>query len=128
VSPVSSDPEGNAVAALTRDIGRRIRDLRKGLGLSQEKLGVKCRLPTSYVGAIERGEKNITIETLSRIGKALQVTLGELVASDELHELRDVDALLRDVPSPMRLRMLQALRDAAVLLKEAALDLQGRRS
>ncbi len=40
-------------------IGNRLRDLRKKKGLSQEELGSKSKLHYTYIGAIERGEKNV---------------------------------------------------------------------
>lgn len=54
-------------------VGERIRYLRKNRGLTQEQLGEKVDLPQSYIGGIERGQKNISMETLERIIKALEV-------------------------------------------------------
>ena len=48
-------------------VGERIRALRKEKGWSQEELGEKASLHHTYVGAVERGEKNASIETLGRI-------------------------------------------------------------
>lgn len=55
-----------------RKLGRRIRFLRRGLGLSQEKLAFKARADRSYLGAVERGEQNISYMTLRRIITALK--------------------------------------------------------
>ena len=52
-------------------LGQRIRFLRKKLGLSQEKLAFKARVDRSYLGAVERGEQNISYMTLRRIITAL---------------------------------------------------------
>ena len=59
-------------------IGERIRTLRKGKGLSQEELAFKASTHASYIGQLERGEKNITLESLDNITKALDITLEEL--------------------------------------------------
>jgi len=47
--------------------------------LSQEKLAEKTGLNRNYVGEIERAEKNITLETLQKIAKALDVRVGDLL-------------------------------------------------
>ena len=54
-----------------KKLGRRIRFLRKSLGLSQEKLALKARVDRSYLGAVERGEQNVSYMTLRRIITAL---------------------------------------------------------
>ena len=59
-------------------IGDRLRDLRRRKGLSQEKLGWKAKLHYTYIGAIERGEKNVSIITLGKIAKALGISVNEI--------------------------------------------------
>ena len=61
-----------------RLIGNRIRELRKAKGLSQEKLAHKSELHYTHVGAIERGEKNWSIDTLIKIAKGLNVEIAQL--------------------------------------------------
>jgi len=53
-------------------IGNRIRKKRIELGLSQEMLGEMCELHRTYIGAVERGEKNVTVITLIKIAKVLK--------------------------------------------------------
>lgn len=60
------------------EIGNRIRQLRVKKGLSQEKLAELSELNTSYIGQIERGEKNPSVDTVYRIASALDVDLPEL--------------------------------------------------
>lgn len=64
---------------LKRLIGNRVRILRKEKGLSQEQLGFKAQLHHTYVGAVERGEKNISIDSLERLSEGLGVGLGEIL-------------------------------------------------
>jgi transcriptional regulator with XRE-family HTH domain len=52
-------------------VGRRIRDLRQAKGWSQEKLAEEADLDRTYIGRIERGEKNIGVENLVKIAEAL---------------------------------------------------------
>lgn len=59
-------------------VGRRIRDLRKQAGLSQEQLGEIAGFHFSYIGGVERAEKNITLINLERIADALNVPIIEL--------------------------------------------------
>lgn len=55
-----------------KELGNRIRAERKLLGLSQEDLAHRAELDRSYMGGIERGERNITFTTLCQIAKALK--------------------------------------------------------
>ncbi|MGH9794607.1 MAG: helix-turn-helix domain-containing protein [Candidatus Acidiferrales bacterium] len=64
-----------------RVVAQNVRLLRTGLGLSQEGLAEKCGLHRTYVGAIERGERNITLTTLSRLAEALGVAASALISS-----------------------------------------------
>ena len=65
--------------ALLRSLGRRIRSLRAERGLSQEGLAARAGLHRTYVGGIERGERNPTIRNLEQISRALAVSLSVLV-------------------------------------------------
>ena len=59
-------------------VGERIRSLRKERGWSQEELGEKADLHYTYVGAVERGEKNASIDTLGKIADALGIEMVDL--------------------------------------------------
>ena len=61
-----------------KKLGKRIAALRKKRGFSQEDFAHECRFHRSYMGAVERGEKNITIQLLDRIAKTLKMSLAEL--------------------------------------------------
>jgi transcriptional regulator with XRE-family HTH domain len=63
-----------------RTLGENIRVQRKQMGLSQEKLAEKADLHPVYVGNVERGEENISLDSLVRIAKALKVSLRDLVS------------------------------------------------
>jgi transcriptional regulator with XRE-family HTH domain len=60
-------------------IGYVIRELRTERGLSQEGLAHEAGVDRSYMGGIERGEHNMTIMSLHRIGHCLGVSIGELL-------------------------------------------------
>lgn len=57
--------------------GERVRELRKIKGFSQEELADKANLHRTYIGMIERAEKNITLINIQKIANALEVELKE---------------------------------------------------
>ncbi|MCG7333569.1 helix-turn-helix domain-containing protein [Salinicoccus roseus] len=61
-----------------REIGKNIRQYRKQKGWSQEDLAFECKFHRTYIGAVERGEKNITILNLLKIKEQLGVRLVDL--------------------------------------------------
>lgn len=63
---------------IVKILGKRIRNYRMQLGLSQEKLAEKASCHPTYIGQIERGEKNPTIESIGKITRALGISLSEL--------------------------------------------------
>lgn len=60
-------------------IGENIRILRLKNGFSQEHLALNAGINTSYIGQIERGEKNPTIKTLDKVSNALGIALIDLL-------------------------------------------------
>jgi len=58
--------------------GDKVRELRKAKGLSQEELSYKADLHRTYIGMIERAEKNITLTNIEKIAKALDVDIKNL--------------------------------------------------
>lgn len=63
---------------MTEEIGLRIRKYRKELKLTQEELSKRCGLHSTYIGQIERGEKNPSIESIFKICKALSLNITTL--------------------------------------------------
>ena len=61
-------------------VGARIRQLRKSAGLTQEQLARRAGMDYKYLGSVERGERNVTLENIERIVKALGVEPYELFA------------------------------------------------
>jgi transcriptional regulator with XRE-family HTH domain len=59
-------------------IGKNIRGERKKRGLSQEKLAELADVHRTYIGMVERAEKNITLVSLEKIARALNVSITEL--------------------------------------------------
>ena len=65
-------------AQIQKDFGERVRGLRKQKGLSQESLALACDLDRTYIGSVERGERNISLLNISKIAIALGVPAKEL--------------------------------------------------
>ncbi|MDX1836042.1 XRE family transcriptional regulator [Legionella taurinensis] len=66
-------------------IGKKIREIRKAKGYSQEDFAAQAQLGRTYMGRIERGEQNMSIQTLIQIAFVLNVETRELLPP--LHEL-----------------------------------------
>jgi len=58
--------------------GKRVRELRKLRGWSQEEFGLKVALDRSYIGGVERGERNVSLENICLIAAALDVVPSQL--------------------------------------------------
>lgn len=59
--------------------GMKVREYRKKKGFSQEELAFKANLHRTYIGMIERAEKNITLLNIEKIANALEVNINELM-------------------------------------------------
>lgn len=57
--------------------GQKVREERVKLGLSQEELASRASVHRTYIGMIERAEKNITLENIQRVCKALNLKIGD---------------------------------------------------
>lgn len=117
----------------TREIGAKLRILRKAAGLSTTKLAERAGMSQSSVSYIERGENNPTTETLQRLLSALGVTWSEFFAEDPDQNLAlddhpilesDLDAYLRQHDlwfkgQPLTYAEKLAARQAIELLRKA---------
>ena len=66
--------------SLLAAFGEALRAKRKKCGLSQEELAARASLDRSYVGGVERGERNVSLINLNKLARALDLTLAELLA------------------------------------------------
>ena len=72
-------PKDNKCAAF----GRAVRESRSAIGISQEALADRARIHRTYIGGIERGERNPTLIMIFRLAEALQVSADELIRLSE---------------------------------------------
>ena len=63
--------------------GRAVRRLRTGAGFSQESFADAIGVHRTFMGSVERGETNISLDNIARIAKGLRVTLAELFTETE---------------------------------------------
>lgn len=63
--------------------GNKVRERRTALGLSQEELAGRADVHRTYIGMIERAEKNITLENIEKIAKALEISFDKLMSLEE---------------------------------------------
>ena len=90
-------------------LGRRIKELRKKRGLTQEQLAEKCHMHYKFLGSVERATVNPTLKILKKIAAALDVSLAELFRY-ESHAA---------APQLIRKRLIEGIKkcnDAEVLL------------
>jgi transcriptional regulator with XRE-family HTH domain len=59
--------------------GKRLREVREGAGVSQEKLAERAGLHRTYVSSVERGLKNVSLVNIERLAQALGVEMADLV-------------------------------------------------
>lgn len=66
-------------ADILERFGLRVRELRKEQGYSQEGFAAACELDRTYIGGIERGERNVALRNIEAIAQTLGITLAELM-------------------------------------------------
>jgi len=78
------------ISSLSKQFGNAVRNRRTAAGLSQEKLAEKAGLHPTYIGMVERGIRNPTLDVAGRIAKALKVELPKLI--EEAQQKRSLGA------------------------------------
>ncbi len=66
-------------ADILERFGHRVRELRSAKDLSQEAFAAECGLDRTYMGGVERGERNLALRNIERIAQTLGITLSELM-------------------------------------------------
>lgn len=105
---------------LLEKIGQRVRELRKEKGISQEALGEKAGFHFSYIGGIERAEKNITIANLQKIAEALDVPIVDLFLYSKYEHMgnSEREALLNSINEKLFQMKTNDLIKVQLLLSE----------
>lgn len=128
---------------LFQSLGRRIRELRTAKGWSQERFAEICGVHRTYMGHLERGEKNASLGSVARVAKAFGIALSELLSGidveqpatangqpDETQPIKTSSKVGRSGDIARVLEELQVerqtFREAVLALKEVALNQSGR--
>lgn len=78
-------------------LGKRIRELRTGQGISQEELSFKAGISAAHLGQIERAVKKPTVETIGKLATALGVPVTALFSSEYIPEVDAVNTTLAKI-------------------------------
>lgn len=106
------------MSEIRTDVGRRIRGYRISRRMSQEELAERCGLHPTYIGQLERGEKNATLESIAKIAGGLDVPLSRLFENidDNLPDLpRRAYNILQSVSADEQEILIQLLETACKL-------------
>jgi len=88
-------------------IGKRIQQIRKNAGLTQERLAEKAWMHSKYIGQIERGEINTTLETLIKIAVALNMPISELLNLPGKNQQKEL--LIKNITDKLRQQKTETL-------------------
>lgn len=109
---------------ILKQVGLRIRQLRERKGISQEALAAASGLHRTYVGLIERGERNLSLTTVEAIAKALDVPPSELLQQSEAAEVLPVSTK----KAPTKAKLLLNRRGATPEIQEVMAHILAIRS
>ncbi len=102
--------------SILKFLGSRIRDMRKSQRLSQEQLAKVSGLHHTYIGAVERGERNISIKSLLKITNALKIPIGEVFESVDLDRSNMENRVISQVLTLIRKEDKNTLKRLHLLL------------
>lgn len=107
-----------------RTVGQRIRDLRKQKGYSQEVLGERAGFHFSYIGGVERAEKNISLLNLEKLAIALDVSVNELFLYGKFTNIgtSEKDLMLNKINEKLSLLKSSELKKINLIINELFQD------
>ena len=105
--------ERNNIVEISVELGMRIRYYRKERHITQEKLAEICNLHPTYIGQLERGEKNATIESIYRIAKGLDIPISTL-----LENMEYLESSSSNIPLDVYHQMLSLSYEQQIILQE----------
>ena len=105
--------------------GNRVRALRNNAGISQEELAFRAGLHRTYLGGVERGERNPSLESILKIAGALEVSPGQLFRFEGVKTSLNLDddiaeellIFVENLKSPTKRKILQTLKSVKKDLK-----------
>jgi|TARA_B100001964_G_C14223552_1_gene596514 transcriptional regulator with XRE-family HTH domain len=100
-----------------KELGSKIRTLRNTAGYTQERLGKKAGLSYKYIGELERGRVNVSLDSLEKITSALGVNLGNLFSKDKV-SVQKVFVKEKDKLSGLSKKDIQVVKNAMKILSK----------
>ena len=95
------------------ELGMRIRYYRKEQHITQERLAEICNLHPTYIGQLERGEKNATIESVYRIAKGLDIPISKL-----LENMESLENTSSNIPLNIYHQLLSLSYDKQIIIQK----------
>lgn len=96
-----------------------LRSCRQQLGITQEELAWRASMHRTYIADIERGARNVSLRSVANLAKALEVTLGELLAQTTEAEGTVVNAAKLSLPPTREILLIQNSAEDIVLAQRA---------
>ncbi len=103
------------IKATRKKLGGRIRELRKAAGITQEELGERASLNYKFIGELERGRVNVSLDSLVKLASALGVTPASFFAKEK-HPVRQIPVKEKNPLSKLSARDLRLIKKALHLL------------
>lgn len=97
IAPSKNIERRRLLQEIYKMVGKRIRGLRKSLKLTQENLAEECGLDFRSIGAVERGERNLSLKSLTAIAKALKITPEFLLKEEQSPAKEEKKTLLQEL-------------------------------
>ncbi|KRF31703.1 helix-turn-helix domain-containing protein [Paenibacillus sp. Soil787] len=114
---------------LKKLVGEKIREIRKNKGLTQEELSEKAQIKYTYLGDVERGVRNISLESLEKIMNALEIRPGDLFDYRELrlnsNEI-ELDAVLEVHHNYLKHKRVEDVKMIHTISKEIFRNLENK--
>ncbi len=104
------------MGTIYQQVGRRVREIRKKMKLTQSTLGERAGITPDYMGRIERGRGAVTLETLDRIAAALSIPLRQLLDVKEIASASR-EEVSRSIQSILRKKGTEELRRIYAVLE-----------
>lgn len=90
-------------------VGNRLREIRKGLGFTQEQFAEQLDYSTNYYGQVERGEHGISLQKLKLLYEKFDIDLLYLITGDKSHQVK-INELISDCPKEKMFDLEQILK------------------
>lgn len=113
---------------IIKQFGKRVRDLRQAQKLSQEDLAERADLHYTYIGGVERGERNLSLKSIEKIASALGIDIRELFLP-QMAKKADIESnkIISDINSILLSADVNTLRLIWSLAKDIDLWMKGNR-